>query len=118
VDDGRARGELEDELDRVVLGAGAKLRRRRLAAGETLVEQGEPGSDMFLLLEGVLGVEIDGQTVAEVGPGALLGELAILGDGRRTATLRAARPSGVAVLSGANIAGSRLAALTGKARAL
>jgi Cyclic nucleotide-binding domain len=109
-------GELDDELDKVVLRAGAKLARRRLAQGETLVEQGEPGCDMFLLLEGVLGVEIDGKTVAEVGPGALVGELASLGDGRRTATLRASGPSRVAVLAEAAIAGSQLAALSAAAR--
>jgi Cyclic nucleotide-binding domain len=108
--------ELDDELDKVVLHAGAKLARRRLARGETLVEQGEAGCDMFLLLEGVLGVEVSGETVAEVGPGALLGELAILGDGRRTATLRAHEPSRVAVLAAADLAGSRLAALSAEAR--
>jgi hypothetical protein len=109
-------GELEAELDQVVLHAGAKLRRRRLARGETLVEQGEQGCDMFLLVEGVLSVEVDGETVAEVGAGALLGELAILGDGRRTATLRAVGPARVAVLKWSDIAGSRLAALSAEAR--
>ena len=54
---------------------------------------------MYLLLEGVLDVEIDGDTVARVGSGTVLGELAVLGNGRRTATLRAARPSRVAVLT-------------------
>jgi hypothetical protein len=91
--------ELEDELDRVALSGDARLRRRRLDRGETLVEQGEPGAEMYLLLDGVLDVEIDGEPVAGVGSGAVLGELAVLGDGRRTATLRAARPSRVAVLT-------------------
>ena len=50
---------------------------------------------MFMLLDGVLQVEIDGETVAEIGSGAVLGELAVLGDGRRTATLRAVRASRV-----------------------
>jgi Cyclic nucleotide-binding domain len=91
--------ELEDELDRVAVRSGARLRRRRLDLGETLVEQGEPGADMFLLLEGTLDVEVGGEPVARVGSGAVLGELAVLGDGRRTATLRAARPSRLAVLA-------------------
>jgi Cyclic nucleotide-binding domain len=91
--------ELEDELDQVAIGSGATLQRRRLGVGEALVEQDEPGADMFLVLEGVLGVEIDGDTVARVGSGALLGELAVLGDGRRTATLRAVKPSRVAVVT-------------------
>jgi Cyclic nucleotide-binding domain len=91
--------ELEDELDRVALRSGARPDRRRLDRGETLVEQGEPGAEMYLLLDGVLDVEIDGEPVAGVGSGAVLGELAVLGDGRRTATLRAARPSRVAILT-------------------
>ena len=91
--------ELEDELDWVAIRNGAHLERRRLGLGETLVEQGESGADMFLLLEGMLDVEIDGETVARVGSGTVLGELAVLGNGRRTATLRAARPSRVAVLT-------------------
>jgi hypothetical protein len=91
--------ELEEELDRVAVRSGARVRRRRLERGETLVKQGATGTDMFLLLEGMLDVEIDGEPVARVGPGAVLGELAVLGDGRRTATLRAARRSRVAVLT-------------------
>jgi Cyclic nucleotide-binding domain len=103
-----AGGELEEELDAIVLrSGGAKLERRRLNPGECLVEQGDAGTDMFLLLDGVLQVEIDGDTVAELGSGAVLGELAVLGDGRRTATLRAVRASRVAVLAGT----SRLAEL-------
>jgi Cyclic nucleotide-binding domain len=91
--------ELEDELDRVAIHSGARVLRRRLDRGETLVEQGTSGTDMFLLLEGMLDVEIDGVPVARVGSGAVLGELAVLGEGRRTATLRAARRSRVAVLT-------------------
>jgi hypothetical protein len=112
-----AGGALEDELDRVALRSNATLERRRLCAGEALVKQGEPGEDMFMLLDGVLHVEIDGEVVAQVGAGALLGELALLGDGRRTATLRAVRPSRVAVLRARELAGSRLAELVRAQRA-
>jgi hypothetical protein len=103
--------QLDDELTRVALKSNARLPRRRLEAGETLVEQGEPGRDMFMLVEGLLDVEIDGETVARVGAGALLGELAVLGDGRRKATLRAARPCRVAVLPAEALGASKLAAL-------
>jgi CRP-like cAMP-binding protein len=71
---------------------------------------------MFMLVEGVLDVEIDGAVVAQVGAGALVGELAVLGDGRRTATLRAVRPSRVAILTDDAIAGSRLAQLVADRR--
>jgi hypothetical protein len=103
--------QLEEELTRVALRTNAKLPRRRLETGETLVEQGEPGADMFMLLDGHLDVEIDGETVARVGAGALLGELAVLGDGRRKATLRATRACRIAVLPAEAIGGSELAAL-------
>ena len=61
----------------------------KLAADETLVEQGQPGNELYLLLDGLLAVEVDGRIVAEVGPGAVLGERALLEGGTRTSTLLA-----------------------------
>ncbi len=66
--------------------------RRTLDPGETLVEQGAPGDELYLVLDGVLAVEIDGAEVAEIGPGAVVGEKALLEGGARTATLRAQTP--------------------------
>jgi CRP-like cAMP-binding protein len=109
--------ELDRELDRIALRSGAKLQRRRLGRGETLVEQGEAGCDMFLVVDGVLDVDVDGQIVAQVGSGALLGERAVLGDGRRTATLRAVRASRVAILTEATISDSLLPQLVAARRA-
>ena len=97
-DDLRRLIELERKLATSILREGAKLVRRRIARGETLVEQGQPGRDLFVLLDGVFDVEIDGVVVAQVGSGAILGERAVLGEGRRTATLRAVRSSRVAVI--------------------
>ncbi len=68
---------------------GGGRNRRKLDADEILVEQGAAGDELYLLLDGVLSVEVDGDEVAEIGPGAILGELALLEGGRRTATLRA-----------------------------
>ena len=90
--------ELERDLSRSVMGSGGKMPRRQLEGGETLVEQGETGKELFLLLDGVLDVEVDGETVAQVGPGAMLGERAAL-EGERTATLRALTPCRVVVLA-------------------
>jgi hypothetical protein len=106
--------ELDRELDRIALRSGARLPRRRLGAGEALVEQGERGTDMFLLLDGAFDVEIDGRVVARVGSGALVGERAVLGDGRRTATLRAVRQARAAVLPAEMLAGSSLAELVSR----
>jgi CRP-like cAMP-binding protein len=64
-----------------------------------LVEQGESGDSIFLLLDGVLDVEVDGERIAEIGPGAILGERSQLEGGRRTSTLRAVTPCKVAIAS-------------------
>src|SRR5918912_3501593 len=73
-----AESELERRLSREIMQGGAAPKRKRLSPGETLVEQGAPGDELYLLLDGVLSVEVDGDEVAEVGPGALLGERALL----------------------------------------
>ena len=87
---------LERQLSVAVIDA--KPRFRRLQAGRTLVEQGEQGDELFLLFDGVLRVEVDGKPVTEVGPGAIVGEMALLYQGQRMATLRAVTPCRVAVL--------------------
>lgn len=66
-------------------------------AGEKLVEQGEAGRDLFLVLAGEVAVryQVD-QLRAEVGRlshGAVIGEMALLSDGVRTATVAAATPA-------------------------
>jgi Cyclic nucleotide-binding domain len=88
---------LERGLSLQIMHADAKPQVRRLKAGDTLVEQGEPGDQLYLLLDGILRVEVDGEPLADVGPGALLGERAILESGRRTATLTATTPVTVAI---------------------
>ena len=87
---------LERELSKRIMRAGARPEILGLEAGELLVRQGDPGEAIFLLLDGVLDVEVDGAKLAEVGPGAILGERAVLEGGRRTATLRAVTPVKVA----------------------
>jgi Cyclic nucleotide-binding domain len=87
---------LERRLSEQVMQGGAKPKIRRVKAGAKLVEQGERGTEVFLLLDGVLRVEHDGERLAEYGPGALLGERAHLEDGKRTSTLVAVTPCRVA----------------------
>lgn len=68
-----------------------------LKAGDTLVRQGDPGSEVFLVLDGVIRVvHRNEQQLAEYGPGALLGERSHLEGGIRTATLIAVTASRVA----------------------
>lgn len=91
--------ELERELGAVLMRQGRKAERRSLSQGETLVRQGEEGHELFLVLDGVFSVEIDGEQVAELGPGAIIGERATFEGGRRTATVQATTPARVAVFS-------------------
>jgi Cyclic nucleotide-binding domain len=89
---------LERELSRTIMRAKAAPHRRRLKAGEALVQQGEQGREVFLLLDGVLSVEVDDKPLTEIGPGAIVGERALLEGGRRTSTLRAVTDCRVAVM--------------------
>ncbi|HTS98105.1 MAG TPA: cyclic nucleotide-binding domain-containing protein [Streptosporangiaceae bacterium] len=80
---------LERALSAQLMHGGAKPRIRRVKAGTVLVRQGEPGTEVHLVLDGVIRVEQDGERLAEYGPGALLGERAHLEGGLRTSTLTA-----------------------------
>jgi Cyclic nucleotide-binding domain len=94
---------LERQLSSTIMRGGAKPRLRKLEEGTVLTEQGAPGDELYLVLDGVLAVEVDGAVVAEVGPGAVLGERAILEGGVRTSTLRTVTPCRVAVAAAEQI---------------
>lgn len=83
---------LERELSRSIMREGAASTPMRIGIDDTLVEQGADGNELYLLLDGVLSAEVDGETVAQLGPGAIIGERAVLEGGTRTATLRAVTP--------------------------
>jgi hypothetical protein len=99
----QAESALERELSQTIMKSGEASKPQRIEVDRTLVEQGEGGDEVFLVLDGVLAVEVDGAIVAEVGPGAVLGERALLEGGTRTATLRAVTPAKVVTISGAEI---------------
>jgi hypothetical protein len=82
--------EFERELSKLFMSDTKHLNRRDVEAGGTLLEQDEPGLSLYLILDGMLDVEVDGDTVAQIGPGAIVGERASLEGGLRSATLRAA----------------------------
>lgn len=102
---------LEREISTTIMRGGTKPKIRQLPAGENLVEQGQSGDELFLLLDGVLSVDVDGKALAEVGPGAILGERALLEGGRRTATLRAVTPCRVAIATTDQVSDEALADL-------
>jgi hypothetical protein len=86
---------MERQLSRVIMGDGTP-KVRRLKEGASLTVQGEEADAIYLLLDGVIQVLVDGEEVANLGPGALIGERAVLEGGRRTATLVAVSPCKVA----------------------
>jgi mannose-6-phosphate isomerase-like protein (cupin superfamily) len=93
-----AESALEREISRELMAGKMISDHRMLEPDETLVEQGAPGDELYLVLDGVLVVEIDGEEVAEIGPGAIVGEKALLEGGTRTATLRARTRGRIAVI--------------------
>ena len=90
---------LERRLSAGIMGVGTKPAIRTLEAGDALTTQGEQATQIFLILDGVFVVERDGEHVAEIGPGAVVGERAVLEGGTRTATLRATTRARVAEAS-------------------
>ncbi len=70
-----------------------------LQPGEVLMSQGSVGSEAHLLLAGELIVERDGEAVAVLSPGAIVGEQAVLLNEPRNATVTAATDAVVAVMS-------------------
>jgi hypothetical protein len=79
--------QIERELSRTVMLARPEL--VSVAAGSNLIEEGQLGGSVFLILDGMLKVRVDGVEVAELGPGAIVGERAALEGGQATATVTA-----------------------------
>jgi hypothetical protein len=102
---------LERELANLVMRGAARPKIKRIRAGHVLTKQGDAGDELFLLLDGVLVVDVDGTEWSEVGPGAVLGERAVLENGRRTSTLLARTPCRVAVVPADQIDRDKLAEL-------
>lgn len=64
-----------------------------LAGGETLIEQEESDNCLYILYQGRLAVFCDGKEIAEISVGETVGEIALLTESPRTATVRAIRDS-------------------------
>lgn len=65
------------------------LSERAASPGETIVRQGDAGDDFFLISAGRVRVTVDGAPAGELGPGEGFGEIALLRDVPRTATVEA-----------------------------
>lgn len=95
--------ELQEQLASVPLFAGLPPNvRRRLAtvgkrrtyeADEAIVREGETGTALYVLLSGHARVEQDGRELAALRPGDFFGELALIEEHRRSATVIATEPT-------------------------
>jgi CRP/FNR family transcriptional regulator, cyclic AMP receptor protein len=77
-------GELADEVD--------------LPGGRVLMREGERGEEAFVIVSGSAAIERDGRVVANRSAGEILGEIALVDGGPRTATVRLAEDSRLIVL--------------------
>jgi CRP/FNR family transcriptional regulator, cyclic AMP receptor protein len=72
--------------------------RLDLPAGKELTRQGEAGNEFLVILDGNVDVVKDGKVIATRGAGDFLGEIALLEDRPRTATVVAKTPVSVDVI--------------------
>jgi Cyclic nucleotide-binding domain len=103
---------LERELSVTLMQGDVSPTIRKVKAGAAITEQGAEEDDVFLVLDGVVSVEVNGEVLVELGPGALLGERALLEGGKRTSTLRAVTACKLAVVSSDHLDRSALEELS------
>ena len=92
-------GAPTDMLKRVPLFAGLddkelhqiaiSMRERRFKAGDTVTQEGAGGVGFFVVQEGQADVKVGGESKGSVGPGEYFGEIALINESPRTATLTA-----------------------------
>jgi cAMP-dependent protein kinase regulator len=72
---------------------------KNLTSGEILLHQGEQGDAFYLLVRGSVDVSIDGRSVKEITEGGFFGEIALLTNAPRNATIKAKENSIVLKIS-------------------
>ena len=73
------------ELERIA----DSFKERRYGAGETIASEGKSGAGFFVIGEGTASVTVGGDQRATLGPGDYFGEIALIDEGARTASLTA-----------------------------
>ena len=73
-----------------------------VTAGQTLIKEGESGDELFILLSGRVEVTSEGVNITTLGPGNQFGELALVDDRPRSATIKALEPSRLLLLKRAD----------------
>ena len=73
------------ELEEIAM----SMRERRFKAGDTVTQEGAGGVGFFVVQEGEAEVNVGGEAKGSVGPGDYFGEIALINESPRTATLTA-----------------------------
>jgi CRP/FNR family cyclic AMP-dependent transcriptional regulator len=76
------------ELEQVA----SSMKERNFAEGSTLTTEGEGGVGFFVIEDGRAKVSVRGEERGELGPGDYFGEIALITEGSRTATITAETP--------------------------
>ncbi len=91
-----------DDLVRFMRGGG-DFPRRTFEAGETIIREGEQGDAAYIIVAGQCDIQKElpsgTETLMSIGPGAVFGEMAIMTEGARTATVVATEPTTVLVVT-------------------
>ena len=72
---------------------------RRVPSGTVLTEEGEGGDEFYVVAEGMAGASIGGRKVGSIPAGSFFGEMSLLDQGPRTATVTAELPTRLVVLT-------------------
>jgi CRP-like cAMP-binding protein len=91
---------LFEDLSKKELGELAKVSEDlEVPAGEVLCKEGDTGQEFFVIVDGKTEITSKGKPVAARGGGDFVGEIALLEDTKRTATVTAKTPLRVFVLT-------------------
>jgi CRP-like cAMP-binding protein len=77
----------------VLAGLAVQMHERQAEPGEVVLREGEVGHELYLVVSGKVRVQRGEQVLAELGPRAVIGELAALDPGPRAATVTAIEPT-------------------------
>lgn len=92
--------KLDDEVFNKVV---EKFEIRNFPEKATLLKEADPDNGMFVIVSGKVNIEIRGVTMDEVGPGSLIGEMAVLTGYPRTASVVAVSPVEVVWIESASL---------------